>query len=63
VVSLDGVGIDIRRAIGRAFAGLVIGYWGMLDSAIRPPRSDGRKSKSRTAKQPSAGKLFYAGEW
>jgi hypothetical protein len=37
VVSLDGVGINISRAIGRAFAGLVIGYWGMLDSAIRPP--------------------------
>lgn len=38
-------------------------YWEMLDSAIHPPRRDGRKLKSMTGKQPSAGKLFYAAEW
>ncbi|WP_156396997.1 MFS transporter, partial [Noviherbaspirillum sp. Root189] len=62
-VSLDGGGINIHRAIGRAFAGLVIGYWGMLDSAIRPLRRGCRKLKSRAAKQASAGKLFCAREW
>jgi hypothetical protein len=53
-----------RSHLARYTVGLVlaVGYRGMQNSTIRPRRRDGRKLKSKTAKQANAAKLFCAGE-